>query len=88
MKVKDGFILREVAGAYVVVPVGSRADDFNGMIYLNETGAFFWELAQKGAQRDEMVEKCLKEYDADKEQIEEDVDKFINTLKENELLQE
>ena len=38
MKIKDGFILRSVSDAYVVVPLGEAAKTFNGMITLNETG--------------------------------------------------
>lgn len=41
MKIKNGFILRNVSDAYVVVAVGEAAKDFNGMITLNETGAFY-----------------------------------------------
>ena len=88
MKIKDGFMLREVAGAYVVVPVGGRADDFNGMIHLNETGAFFWKLAQKEVNRQDMIDAGLREYDAAPERIAKDVDTFINILKDNSLLQE
>ncbi len=88
MKIKDGFMLREVAGAYVVVPVGGRADDFNGMIHLNETGAFFWNLVSKGAERQEMIDEAVREYDAGPERIAEDVDRFIGILKDNSLLQE
>lgn len=40
MKVKQGFMLREIANNYVVVPVGKAAIDFNGIITLNQTGAF------------------------------------------------
>ena len=43
MKIKNGFILRNVSDAYVVVAVGEAAKDFNGMITLNETGAFLWK---------------------------------------------
>ena len=42
MKVKEDFLLREVAGCYVVVPVGKATVDFNGMLNLNDTGAFLW----------------------------------------------
>lgn len=48
MKIKEGFILRNVAGSYVVVPIGEATLDFNGMMSLNETGAFlFGKLIQK-----------------------------------------
>ena len=43
MKLKDGFLLKEIAGSWVVVPVGEQVVDFQMMITLNETGAFLWE---------------------------------------------
>lgn len=39
MKLKDGFLLRQVAGQTVVLPVSGDLD-LNMMITLNDTGAF------------------------------------------------
>ena len=44
MKIKDGFVLEKVGGEYLAVAVGELADSFNGMVRLNETGAFLWNL--------------------------------------------
>lgn len=87
MKIKDGFMLREVAGSNVVVPVGKRADEFNGMVHLNETGAFFWKIAEKGCTREELIKDGLECYDVSKELITKDVDKFINILESNGLFE-
>ncbi len=46
MKIKDDFVLRKVADSYVVVPVNSLTLDFNGVMNLNETGAFLFEALQ------------------------------------------
>ena len=65
MKIKDNFILKEIAGSYVVVPVRSRAVDFSGVIKLTESGAFLWRLLEKGADREELVAALLDEYEVD-----------------------
>ena len=57
MKIKDDFVLKKLAGSYVVVPVRTRAVDFSGIIKLTETGAFLWKLLEKGADREELIEK-------------------------------
>ena len=44
MTLKKGFMLRSIAGTHVVIPLGERVVDFNGILTLNETGAFLWEL--------------------------------------------
>lgn len=48
MKIKEGFAKRNIAGSEIVVPVGKKALEFNGMVTLNETGAFFLGLLFKG----------------------------------------
>ena len=88
MKIKSDFILREVAGTHVVVPVGKRADEFNGMVNLNETGAFFWKLAEKECTREDIINAGLDAYNVDKNILERDVDKFIQTLTDNSLFEQ
>ena len=63
MKIKNNFLLRKVADSYVVVPVGKMSLDFNGIITLNETGAFLFELLQKGCEREDLIAKLLDEYE-------------------------
>ncbi len=88
MKIKAGFMLRSVAGQNVVVPVGSAAIDFNGMINLNESGAFLWKTLEGGATEAELVSALLTEYDAPEDIALRDVKAFINKMKEANLIDE
>ena len=64
MKIKEGFVLEEVGGSYLAVAVGELAGDFNGMVRLNGTGAFFWNLMKdKHVSRDELVAEAVKAYE-------------------------
>ena len=85
MKVKDGFVLRKVAGNYIIIGVGEEAVDFNGMITVNETGAFLWNLLSEDITVDELLSALLKEYDIDENTAKADIDEFITKLKEGEL---
>lgn len=87
MKIKDDFILRKVADTYVVVPVNSLTLDFNGIINLNETGAFLFEHLQKGATKEELLERLLEEYDVSKQKASSDIEKFIEKVKEADILE-
>lgn len=78
MKIKDGYLLKEVAGNNVVIPVGNI--DFNAMISLNETGLLLWKMLEKGADHQTLVEGILQEYDTTKEQAEKDVTLFVENL--------
>lgn len=88
MKIKSGFAKRNIAGSEIVVPVGKTAMEFNGMITLNDSGGFFWDCLQEDITREQLIAKVLETYDADRETVERDVDKFINMLCENNLLDE
>lgn len=87
MKIKKDFMLRKVADAYVVVPVNRLTLDFNGIISLNETGAFLFKLMQEGAEREELIDKLLDEYEVTREKATKDVDIFINKAKDADVLE-
>ena len=83
MKIKKGFVVRSVGGEYVVVPVGALSKSFRGMINLNETGAFLWRFFTEEHTKEEAVDALQKEYDADREVLASDVDKFMEILTRN-----
>lgn len=88
MKIKEGFAKRNIAGSEIVVPVGEKALQFNGMITLNESGAFFWDCLKEETTKEEIVKKVLEIYDVTPEKANADVEKFIAMLRENELIEE
>ena len=85
MKLKDGFILREVAGQIMVLPTGEDLDP-NMMITLNEVGKFIWQLLENDTDEAAIVAEILKEYDVDKATAETAVSNFIQKLKDNDFL--
>lgn len=64
MKIKDGFLLHQVAGQTVVLPTGGELD-LNVTITLNETGRFLWERLQNETDRESLVQALLAEFDVD-----------------------
>ena len=86
MKIKEGFMLRNVADNYIVVPVGKASLEFKGLINLNGVGAFIWECLEKETTMEEVIEKVIKEYNIDNELATRDVNNFINKLVEAKLL--
>lgn len=87
MKIKNGFAKRDIAGSTIVVPVGSTAKEFNGMITLNDSGSFIWDCFLKDISIDEAVEAVLAEYDVEREKAQVDVERFVNMLKENNIIE-
>ena len=86
MKIKTGFVLRNICDSYVVVAVGTRAEDFKGMIKLNDTGAFLWQRLQQERTREELLAAMLEEYDVDSVTAANGIGSFIDTLRQNDLL--
>lgn len=83
MKIKPGFILRQLAGENVVVPVGEAGESFNGMIRLNETGALLWRELSEGAEKDQLAEKLLETCDGvTREQVLADVGEFLDSIRD------
>lgn len=87
MKIKEGFILRNVAGSFVVVPIGEATLDFNGMMNLNETGAFLFEKMIEGISREDLIKALTDEYDVDEETAAHDVDAFIEKVEKEDLFE-
>ena len=85
MKLKDGFILRRVAGKTVVLPC-DEALDLNMMITLNDTGAFLWEMLQEETTQEALVAALLGEYDVDEETAKASVAAFVEKLNANGFL--
>lgn len=86
MRIKDNYMLREVAGSYVVVPVGKASEEFKGLINLNEVGAFLWKNLKNDTTEEELVIKLMKEYEVDEKTATNDVHNFIQKLIEANLV--
>ncbi len=86
MKIKEGFILREVAGSYIVVAVGDAVKSFNGVINLNESSALLWKILEKGADEEQLISALLNEYDVTEDVAKKDVKAFISKLMEGGLI--
>lgn len=85
MKIKDGFILRSVAGQTVVLPTGDELD-LNMMITLNDTGTFLWEHLQAETDENALVSALLSEYDVDEETARKAVAGFVAKLNDHGFL--
>lgn len=85
MQIKEGYLLREVAGTAMVVPLND-SQTFHGMVKLNQTGKFLWELLQKPTTKQELLHALCQEYDIDSATAEADLDAFLARLTELDVL--
>ena len=87
MKIKEGYILSEVAGTTVVVPIDPD-HTFRGMVKLNATGKLLWEKLVTGAEADALVSAITDEYEVDADTARTDVVRFLDTLRKYGVLEE
>ena len=80
MKRNDDFLLRDVAGTLVIVPVGAAVSAFPGMITLNGTGAFIWEHLETEQTVESLVAAMIENYDVDEARAKADVEAFLKKL--------
>lgn len=80
MKVQKEFVLREIAGDYVIIPTGKTVLTFNGLITVNEVGADLWKMLQSDVTFEDLLQGILSEYDVDEETAREDIREFLDTL--------
>lgn len=86
MKVSPDFVVRFVMGEYIIVPVGSNATQFNGIISTNSTGAFLWEQLQSETTKEELIKKLTDEFEVDESDAQEDVEAFVAELEKHGIL--
>ena len=82
MRIKEGYIIRKLGIGYIVVTVGDASDDFNGLIRLNEPGAFLWQSIMDGMDtKQKLVDAMVRRYDGlDEKTAETDLDEFLETV--------
>lgn len=85
MKLKEGFILRQVAGENVVLSVSSDVD-LNGMITLNETGCTLWKRLEEESTLEDLTAALLAEYEVDGQTAQAAAAQFVEKLKGLDLL--
>ena len=88
MKIKDGYILKTVAGCNIVVSNDVDTMDFMSMLNLNDTGAFLWRNLENETSEAELLSKLLNEYEINEEIAKRDVCAFLENIRGAGLLDE
>ena len=80
MRLKEGFVLRDVAGQAVVIATGEASKDFHGMVKLNETGRLVWLGLAKGLSDQQIADQIVEAYDVSSEQALLDVAALVDKI--------
>lgn len=86
MKIKENVELKEVAGEYIVLGGSNSSLNLSKLITLNSTGAFLFNLLKSDKTKEELLDVLLNKYDIDKETATNDINNFVNKLKDLDIL--
>lgn len=81
-------MLRELDDMSIVVAVGKRAVEFNGMITLNRTGTFMWKQLTEDISESELLERVLNKYQVEQGAATADIKNFLKKLRDAGLIDE
>ena len=87
MKIKGEFILREIVGETILVPVGATALEYNGMIIINDTGAYIWKALEQNRTKEEILDRLVDTYEVSEEEAKADLEEFLDTLEKAGILE-
>ena len=89
MKLKEGFVLRQVCGENVITGEGLGAINFGKLLALNETAEWLWKEAdaQGDFTVDSLADKLCEEYDVTAEQARQDVAAIVKKWQEVEVVE-
>lgn len=73
--------MREIAGDTILIPSGSAAQKFNGLITVNELGTFIWNVLGEDVTLDELVGRITEVYEVDAETARADAEEFLDELR-------
>lgn len=82
MRIKNGFVLREVAGQAMVIATGEASKDFHGMIKLNDTGKDIWQGLIDGLSEEEVAKLLQEKYEVEPAKALKDTNTFVQKMKE------
>ena len=74
VKIKDGFMLKNIMDEYIVMPVGDNISKYDGTVVLNEVSAFVFDLMKNPVSKEDIVSAILNEFDVDEETVRRDLD--------------
>ncbi|MDD4296604.1 MAG: PqqD family protein [Ruminiclostridium sp.] len=87
MKIKEDLMIRNIMGEWIIVPMGERLIEFNGMIKVNESGAFIFKLLENDTTKEAIIDAMLKEYDINEQTATTELNEFIKVLADTGLLE-
>lgn len=86
MHITPGFVVRRIAGETIAVPSGPSAQSLSGLLALNDSGEFLFNLLQSEQTQETLLQALLDTYDVDRDTAGADVEEFLQILRQHNIL--
>lgn len=89
-RIRPGYILREIAGEYAIIPVGAERNSLleNSMMAPNGSAVFIWKSFEQPSTLEDVVIQGMLEYEVEEETIRRSIKRFIKEMLEYKILEE
>ena len=84
--IKGSYVLRQIAGEFLAVPISNNVGDNANIIILNPVSQIIWEKLQNGTTFDEILGAVTMEFDVSEEEASADIKEFLDGLEQADLL--
>lgn len=88
MKIKDGYLLRQMGNTFAAIYAGDDKDGLEGMVSLNSVGAFIWKLLEKDCTADYLTNAVTEHYDIAPHIARSDIEKVLSILRTENILED
>lgn len=88
MKVRNNFILRKIVNDHLLIPTGETALKVQGMVALSESGSMLYQMLRNECSKADLLAAMLREYDVAPEVAAEDIDSFLDQMRQLDMLVE
>lgn len=87
MKINPNYVIKEILDETIIIPTGSAAQYFNGLISTNEVAGFVWKHIESCVTPEEIIDKVCENFEVDKKTATEDILGFLETLKQAKMIE-
>lgn len=82
MNIKPEYILRQIAGTWIIFSLEKNPTPNKGVLTLNDSGALLWNLLSQGCEEQQLLQVLTSEYDVSAQQAKTDLDQFLKKLED------
>lgn len=82
MNIKPEYVLRQIAGTWIIFSLEKNPTPHKGVLTLNDSGAMLWNLLSQGCEEQQLLQMLTSEYDVSAQQAKTDLDQFLKKLED------